>query len=213
MKIKHKFTGAVLFEIEVPEKQSGAGLRYALEKATETKTNLNGADLTGANLTSSNLSGANLTDADLNDADLTDANLNRANLTGANLNGADLTGANLTGDDGKELPRATTTQAIENLDKVRAIVMDNKKRLNMDYWHGSIDWINKTCAEEVICGTTHCMAGWLQVCTTKKALKTIDAQLAGILAAPVAAKMFYASDSEAYAWLESRAYVEESKGF
>ena len=195
--IKHRFTGKVIFEIEVPEQHSGMALRYALEKATETKTDLRGANLRGANLTDANLKGANLTDANLRGADLTDANLR---------------GANLTGPDGKELPRATPAQAIGNLDKVRAIVMDNKDRLKMGHWHENNEWINKTCAEEVLCGTTHCMAGWLQVCTTETALKTIDAQLAGILAAPVAAKMFFASDSEAYAWLESRAYVEESKG-
>jgi hypothetical protein len=89
VRIKHRITGAVLFEHEATDEQqsSGMALRFALEKAVETRANLTGANLTGANLR-----GANLTGADLTVADLTDAN-----LTGADLTGADLTDANLTG--------------------------------------------------------------------------------------------------------------------
>jgi hypothetical protein len=55
------------------------------------------------------------------------------------------------------------------------------------------------------------MAGWLQVCTTEPALKNIEPQLAGILAAPVASNMFFQGDDEAIKWLESRAYVAETE--
>jgi hypothetical protein len=134
-----------------------------------------------------------------------------ANLCGANLSDANLCGAVLRDADGNPLPRATPAQAIENLDKVRAIVMDNRDRLNMGHWHGDNGWKERTCAEETLCGTTHCMAGWLQVCSTEPALKEVDAYLAGVLAAPVAAKMFYRGDAEALAWLESRAYVAETE--
>ena len=89
--------------------------------------------------------------------------------------------------------------------------MDNRERLNMGHWHGDNGWKERTCAEETLCGTTHCMAGWLQVCSTEPALKEVDAYLAGVLAAPVAAKMFYRGDAEALAWLESRAYVAETE--
>ena len=89
--------------------------------------------------------------------------------------------------------------------------MDDKSRLNMRHWHGGNGWLEKTCAEETICGTTHCMAGWLQVCTTEAGLKNIDPQLAGTLAAPVAAKMFFRNGEEALKWLESRAYVAETE--
>jgi hypothetical protein len=30
----------------------------------------------------------------------------------------------------------------------------------MDYWHDNDDWRERTCAEEAVCGTTHCLAGW-----------------------------------------------------
>ena len=136
--------------------------------------------------------------------------LRGADLRDAHLRGADLSDAYLRDADGNQLPRATPEQAIKNLDKVRAIVLDSRDRLNMLHWHGSDDWRNRTCAEEAVCGTTHCMAGWLQVCTTEPALKTLEPQLAGILAAPIATKMFFKSDDEAFAWLESRAYVAET---
>ena len=162
------------------------------------------------------LRGADLSDADLSGADLSGAVLRGADLSGADLRGAFLRGAVLSGAvlsdaDGNQLPRATPAQAIENLDKVRAIVMDNRDRLNMGHWHGDNGWKERTCAEETLCGTTHCMAGWLQVCSTEPALKEVDAYLAGVLAAPVAAKMFYRGDAEALAWLESRAYVAETE--
>jgi hypothetical protein len=81
----------------------------------------------------------------------------------------------------------------------------------MGHWHGSDQWKERTCAEETLCGTTHCMAGWLQVCTTEPELKNIKTELAGTLAAPVAAKMFYKDDETAFKWLESRAYVAETE--
>jgi len=224
----------VLFECDLPDDtHSGLVMRYVLEKAVAASADLSGADLSDADLSGADLSGANLSDADLRfanlrGADLSGANLRFANLSGADLRGADLSGAylhfaNLSGAnlrgadlsdaDGKKLPCATPAQAIENLDKVREIVLDNKERLNMDHWHGSDDWRNRTCAEETLCGTTHCMAGWLQVCTTEPALKNIETALAGRLAAPVAAKMFYRDDQEAFEWLRDRKYVAETEAY
>ena len=198
VEIKHRWTGAVLYACEVPQEHSGMAMRYALEKAVAIRPRivLSGSDLRGSVLRGSDLRGAVLSGADLSDADLSDA---------------DLRGAVLRDADGNPLPRATPAQAIENLDKVRAIVMDNRERLNMGHWHGDNGWKERTCAEETLCGTTHCMAGWLQVCSTEPALKEVDAYLAGVLAAPVAAKMFYRGDAEALAWLESRAYVAETE--
>ncbi|MCF8156699.1 MAG: pentapeptide repeat-containing protein [Rhodoferax sp.] len=90
--IKHRYTGAVLFEGE-----AGMTTRAILEKATTAKANLYGANLSGANLYRANLSGANLRGADLSKADLSGANLYGANLIGANLCGANLSGADLSG--------------------------------------------------------------------------------------------------------------------
>ena len=99
--IKHRYTGKVLFEFELPANTpSGMAVRLALEKATESDANLSGADLSDANLSRANLSDANLSSADLSranlsSADLSDANLSRANLSSADLSRADLSDANL----------------------------------------------------------------------------------------------------------------------
>ena len=210
--IKHRYTDAVLFECDVPDEiESGLAMRHALEKAAASGANLSGADLSGAYLSDADLSGADLSGAYLRGANLSGAYLSGANLSGAYLSGANLSDADLSGADGKQLPRATPEEAIANLDKVREIVLDNRDRLNMGHWHGDNAWKDRSCAEEVLCGTTHCMAGWLQVCTTEPALKNIEASLAGVLAAPIASKMFYRGDEEALEWLESRAYVAETE--
>ena len=94
--IKHKHTGAVLFECELPD-DTPAGLidRHALEKATASGANLAGAYLAGADLDGANLTRANLAEAYLAGANLTRANLAEAYLAGADLDGANLAGANL----------------------------------------------------------------------------------------------------------------------
>ena len=79
----------------------------------------------------------------------------------------------------------------------------------MDHWHGADGWQTRTCAEEAFCGTSHCLAGWLQVCATDPELKKVSAALAGAIQAPIAAKMFYKDDDKTLAWLEAREYVNE----
>jgi hypothetical protein len=140
--------------------------------------------------------------------DLSGAVLRCADLSDAVLSGAVLRYAVLSGADGNTL-RATPEEAVANLDKVRAIILDNSERLEMGHWHGTSDWREKTCAEETLCGTTHCLAGWLQVCSTKPEIRQMDAELAGILTAPVAAKMFFKTSAEVLPWLEGREYVKE----
>ena len=104
IQIKHRYTGAVLYEHEPTDEQQASGLamRAALEAAVKCGANLSDANLSGANLSGANLSGAylrgaNLSDANLSDAYLRDANLRDAYLSGANLSGAYLSGANLSG--------------------------------------------------------------------------------------------------------------------
>ena len=72
MKIKNRFTGNQIMEVE-------------------------GDTLRGANLYGANLRGADLREANLYEANLYGANLRGANLRGANLYGANLRGANLYG--------------------------------------------------------------------------------------------------------------------
>ena len=198
--ILRRWTGAVLFECEIPaDVESGLAMRHALERATASGAVLRDAVLRDAVLSGADLSGAVLRDAVLRDAVLRGAVLRDAVLRDAVLRGAD----------GNPLPRAESAEAIENLDKVRAIILDNKARLEMNHWHGDSDWKDRTCAEETICGTTHCLAGWLQVCSTKQELRALDPNLAGILAAPVASKMFYRTRREVLPWLKERKYVAE----
>jgi uncharacterized protein YjbI with pentapeptide repeats len=109
--IKHRITGAVIFECEldadVAELSYGRQLGFAVKQAIKARANLAGANLAraylagaylaGANLADANLAGANLAGAYLAGANLADANLAGANLAGANLAGANLAGANLAG--------------------------------------------------------------------------------------------------------------------
>ena len=82
--IKHRITGAVLFELEC------GSLRVCVEAAVSARADLEGADLTRADLAGANLAGAYLTGAYLAGADLAGADLTRADLEGADLAGADL---------------------------------------------------------------------------------------------------------------------------
>ena len=180
--IKHRITGAVLFSLEC------GSLKICVKAAVEARANLDGAYLAGANLARANLAGANLA---------------RANLDGANLARANLGGAIYDGP-----PPATKEEAIANLDKVAAIILDNEKLLHMDHWHDNDEWKNRSCAEEAVCGTTHCLAGWLQVCSTDEKIRALEPNIAGALCAPVAAKMFYQTDERVIDWLKNREYAE-----
>lgn len=91
--IKHQFSGAILFETELPDDTpSGLATKKTLEMAVKAGADLTGAYLTGAKLTGAYLYGANLTGAYLYGADLTGAKLTGANLTGAKLGYKTLTG-------------------------------------------------------------------------------------------------------------------------
>jgi hypothetical protein len=103
----------------------------------------------------------------------------------------------------------TPEQQAANLDKVAAIILDSGDRLQMNLWHKDDSWKGKTCAEEAVCGTTHCLAGWLQVCATDPEIRNKEPEVAGAMQAPVAAKMFYQSSDEVIAWLRGREYAKE----
>ena len=202
-------SGYVIFECDIPgDTPSGIAVRVAIEKAVAAKHELRGANLRGANLSGCDLRGANLSGCDLRGCDLRGANLSGANLCDADLSGCDLRYADLSG--AEIANRATPEQSIENLDKVRAIILDDRQRLEMGIWHQTGEWAEKTCAEETLCGTTHCLAGWLQVCSTNPDIRAMDAEMAGILSAPVAAKMFFKDQDQVFEWLKSRAYAAEA---
>jgi uncharacterized protein YjbI with pentapeptide repeats len=108
MQVKHRFTGAVLFD--APDAQT---LRDAVLAAIAQGANLSGAYLSRANLSGADLSGAYLSRADLSRADLSGAYLSRANLSRADLSGADLSRADLSRADlsGAYLSRAYLSRA------------------------------------------------------------------------------------------------------
>lgn len=127
----------------------------------------------------------------------------KASLVGANLDGANLYGANL------DIPVATREEAIKNLDVVGEIILHNQDVLEMGHWHDEkSDWKNKTCAEEAVCGTTHCLAGWLQVCAANPKVKELEPQLAGIIQAPIASHMFYETNARVVEWPTNREYAK-----
>ncbi len=230
--IKHHFSGAVLFSLETKSLKlcleaavkRGAHLRGAHLRGADLRgahlrgahlrgAHLEGAYLRGAHLRGADLEGADLRGADLRGAHLRGADLRGAHLRGAYLEGADLRGAHLRGADDKPIKRATPEESIANLDKVREIVLADKTRLYMNHWHGDNSWENRTCAEEITCGTTHCLAGWLQVCSADPEVRKLDSVLAGIVSAPVAARMFYSTNEEVLDWLHERGYAEEAKNY
>ena len=88
--IKHRYTGAVLFEGE-----AGMTTRKMLEKATAAKVNLSYSDLSYSNLSGSDLSGSDLRDSDLRDSDLSGSDLSGSDLSDSNLSYSDLRGSNL----------------------------------------------------------------------------------------------------------------------
>jgi hypothetical protein len=97
--IRHRYTGAVLYEYAPPD-AAHASLRCAVEAAVAANTHLIGAslryaDLRGASLRGASLPGADLSEADLRRADLGEADLRRANLRRANLRRANLRRANM----------------------------------------------------------------------------------------------------------------------
>ena len=191
--IKHRFTGAVLFELETKS------LKLCVEAAVKLSAYLGDADLRGADLR----------DAYLGGADLRGANLARANLRGANLRDADLRDAYLARADPRDADLRGEPDEIARLDAVREIILAQPERLNMGLWHGDKWNPNHTPEEEYSCGTPHCLAGWLQALCPDKEIRQIDAQEAGRKLAPVASVLFFSSKSIVMDFLKERWYAGE----
>jgi hypothetical protein len=137
--IKHRYSGAVLFEMEAES------LKLCVEAALKSGANLNGANLSEANLSRADLSEANLSEANLSWADLSwanlsEANLSRANLSEANLSEANLSRANLSRANLNEanLSRANLSEA-KNLVKLMGVEPGNT------YWKRFSAGLNNNC--------------------------------------------------------------------
>ena len=155
VQIKHRYTDAVLFECDAPDDlDSGLHTRFALEKATQARANLDGAYLAGAylagaDLTGANLDGAYLTGAYLAGAYLAGANLDGADLTRANLAGAYLAGANL---DGAKLIGCRPVFQIGPIGSrcsyFVAFITDQGIKLRAGCFFGTVDEFREKLAEE-----------------------------------------------------------------
>ena len=88
-KIRHRYTGAVLFEAEV------GSFKACVELAVKSYADLRNADLSYTDLSYADLWHANLSNADLWHANLSNANLSNANLRNANLSNANLSNTDL----------------------------------------------------------------------------------------------------------------------
>lgn len=96
VQIKHKFSGAVLWENDAIDTLSNANLLLVnLAYANLSYANLSGVNLSGVNLSSVNLSSANLPYTNFSRANLSYANLSYANLSSADLSYANLSRAKI----------------------------------------------------------------------------------------------------------------------
>jgi ribosomal protein L12E/L44/L45/RPP1/RPP2 len=151
IEIRNRYTGAVIYR-----SKSAETLRGAVIEAVAA-----GADLTRANLT---------------DADLTGANLEDVYLAGANLTGAYGVPDGASAEPQEPYKRPETDEefaalyarraaeyrernphvpVVPNLDaQILALVDAGTGKLEMSSWHGG------EYADENICSTTHCRAGW-----------------------------------------------------
>jgi hypothetical protein len=190
IKARASLDAKVLFTAEIP---------YDTSEELRVKATLEIAVKSGANL-----AGAYLARADLAGADLAGANLAGADLAGADLSGADLAGANLARVKNFLRP---SPEEIMRLDEVREIVLKKPKRLAMDSWHSGNWTPEHTPEEEYVCGSAHCIAGWLQALCPDAKVRQMDPRMAGVKLAPASAYMFTASNAAALRWLENREYA------
>ncbi len=186
--------------------------------------NCSGADFSHTNITWTTFRGAYLRDAKFCSAYVEHSNFIGADLTGCSFRGAHIPGAdfqcaNTTGADfegvtgvfilGGSRHCATREETIANLDRVREIILNSPHRLEMRGWHEDFGWQNRTPKEEALCDTTHCLGGWLQVCSIDPDLRAAAPVVAATFLAPIAAKMFYKTEKKVLEWLRERKYVEE----
>ena len=191
--VSHFDSSKVLFEGDFDS------IRLCLEAAVKKGAYLRGSDLSYSDLSGSDLIGSNLSGSDLSYSDLIGSNLSGSDLRGSNLRGANF-----------DIEPVSTEQAIKNLDVVGEIILDKADRLEMGHWHKTNDWVKRTCIEEAQCGTTHCLAGWLQICSTDGKIRNLSPALAGTLLAPIASHMFYKTNDEVLTWLRNRDYAKET---
>ena len=134
--------------------------------------------------------------------DPAEASPRRMVLSGAVLSGADLGDADLRG--AKHV--ATREECIVRLDEIRTHVIDHGDKLRMDTWHDGA-WTAE-CEPQHACQTAHCLAGWAQALCPDKAMRELDPVTAGVRLIPLAAPLFWSTDSRVKQWLADREYAK-----
>lgn len=106
-----------------------------------------------------------------------------------------------------------TKEEISRLDEVREIILKTPNRLRMVWWHGkdsSEIWSPETLkSTEVDCGTTHCLAGWLQVCSEDPGIRGMPTRIAAQFLLPsIPSKIYYDTEKDVIEWLRDRVYAK-----
>ncbi|WP_298118067.1 hypothetical protein [Flavobacterium sp.] len=86
-----------------------------------------------------------------------------------------------------------TIKEVDYLKRLKPLLKSNK--LVMSRWHENENWKNQTYDEVIGCGTTHCVAGWIQIFEKDK-YNEISAEECGIKCAPNLAHLFYKSEED-----------------
>ncbi len=183
--------------------------KVELERDSDGRVVMPGADLPGADLRWASLRGAKLTGAYLRGADLRGADLAGAGLAEADLRWADLRGADLRGAEF----RAADLEGAIGIDEVPRTPMPglaarvleqitgHPESLDMGEWHSG-------------CGTKHCFAGWA-VALAGEAGEAAEGRLGTASAASLllgGSEHPFEGDGgdKVIPWLEARVREEES---
>jgi len=86
-----------------------------------------------------------------------------------------------------------TEKEVEYLKKLKPIISSDK--LVMSTWHENDNWKNQTVEEVMTCGTTHCVAGWIQIFEKDK-YNNMSAEECGNICAPNLKNLFFKSEKE-----------------
>ena len=86
-----------------------------------------------------------------------------------------------------------TDKEISYLNRIKPLVESDK--LVMSKWHENDNWKSQTIDEVIGCGTTHCVAGWIQIFEKDK-YNDVTAEECGKKCAPNLASLFFESEEK-----------------
>ena len=162
IEIKHRFTGAVIFEHNIENNSVALTVKAAIEanadfrNADLSNTNLRNADLSNTNLRNADLSDADFRNADFRNADLSNADFRNANLSDADFRNADLSNADFRNANlsDADLSDADLSNAVGNKKELRSMQIDTYSIVFTDSIlqigcrrYGIEEWANFTDSE------------------------------------------------------------------